>query len=105
MNAKVHDSNWIWYNRLGHASMDSLVRLIKLDLIKGLHKINFEKNKIYKIYQLGKQIKSFFKSKNIISTSRPLELLYIDLFGPISTISLGEKRYDFIIIDEFLRFI
>ena len=34
MSAKVNESNWIWHNKLGHASMDSLSRLIKLDLVK-----------------------------------------------------------------------
>ena len=54
MNAKVNKSSWIWHNRLGYASMDSLARLIKLDLVKDLPKINFEKNKIYKACQLDK---------------------------------------------------
>ena len=83
MNAKVNESSWIWHNRLGHASMDSLARLIKLDSVKYLSKINFEKNKIYKVCQLGKQTKFFFKSKRIILTSWSLELLYmicLDLF-------------------------
>ena len=46
----------------------------------------------------------FFKFKNIISTFKPLELLHMDLFGPTRTSSLGGKRYDFIIIDDFLYF-
>jgi len=32
--------------------------------------------------QKGKQIKVSFKSKNVVSTERPLEMLHIDLFGP-----------------------
>ena len=84
--------------------MDSLARLIKLDLVKRLPKINFEKDKICKACQLGKQIKSFFKSKNIISSTRPLELLHMDLFGSISTTSLGGKRYGFVVIDDFSRY-
>ena len=54
MNAQVNESSWIWHNRLGHTSMDSLVRLIKLDLVKDLPKVNFEKNKICKVCQLDK---------------------------------------------------
>lgn len=47
---------------------------------------------------------SFFKFKGLISTSRPLESIYMDLFGSTRTISLGEKKYGFIIIDEFAHF-
>jgi len=38
-------------------------------------------------------LKSPFKSKDIVSTSRPLELLHIDLFGPVSTASIYESKY------------
>lgn len=37
----------------------------------------------------GKQTKSSFKPKNHISTTRVLELLHLDLFGPMSIISFG----------------
>ena len=62
------------------------------------------KRTIYKACQLSKQTKSSFKSKNIVSTTRPLELLHMDLFGPISTTSLGGKRYGFVLIDDFSRY-
>ena len=60
-------------------------------MIIDLPKLNFEKDRICNACQLGKQTKVSFKSKNIISTSRLLELLHMDLFGPTRTTSLGEK--------------
>jgi len=39
--------------------------------------------------QRGKQVKNSFQSKNIISTSRSLELLHIDLFGPTKIASVN----------------
>ena len=53
---------------------------------------------------MGKQIKTSFKNKNFISTSRPLELLHIELFGPSRTTSLGSKSYAFVIVDDFSRY-
>jgi len=41
----------------------------------------------------GKIVKSSFKSKDIVSTSRPLELLHIDLFGPVNIASLYGSKY------------
>ncbi|WRX18659.1 Integrase [Theobroma cacao] len=52
----------------------------------------------------GKQIRTSLKTKNIVSTFRPLELLHIDLFGPISTTSLGGKSYGFVIVDDYSRY-
>ena len=52
----------------------------------------------------GKLVKSSFKSKDMISTSRPLELLHMDLFGPISIPSLSKKKYVYVIVDDFSRY-
>jgi len=54
--------------------------------------------------QQGKQIKTSFKSKDAISTSRPLQLLYMDLFEPTRTLSLGGKKYGFVIVDDYSRY-
>ena len=42
--------------------------------------------------------------KNSISTSGPLELLHMDLCGPIPLQSLGRSKYILVIVDDFFRF-
>jgi hypothetical protein len=37
-------------------------------------------------------------------TSRPLELLHMDLLRPIAYLSIGGSKYGLVIIDEFSRF-
>ena len=37
-------------------------------------------------------------------TSRPLELIHIDLFGPTKTKSLSGNRFVYILVDVFSRF-
>ena len=49
-------------------------------------------------------MRSSFKPKKVVSTTRPLELLHMDLCGPMRTASHGGKRYMFVIIDDFSRF-
>ena len=55
-------------------------------------------------YQRGKQIKSYFHNKNIVSITRPLKLLHIDLFELTRTASLDSKKYGLVIVDDFSRF-
>ena len=38
-------------------------------------------------------MKTSFKSKDVISSTRPLQLLHMDLFGPTRMLSLGGKKY------------
>ena len=72
--------------------------------VKGLPKIGFQKDKIFEACQFGKQIKTSFKSINHISTSKLLQLLHIDLFGPSRYASLSGTYYAFVIIDDFSRY-
>ena len=53
---------------------------------------------------MGKQTKASPHKVNVIATSRCLELLHVDLMGPIRTESLGGKRYIMVIVDDFSRY-
>jgi len=88
----LKEKKWIWHKRADHISMETISKISKLDLVRGLPKINFEKDKICEACVKGKQVKSSFPPKDFISIKRPLELLHIDLFGPISIESLGGKK-------------
>jgi len=100
----LEKDKWIWHKRAGHISMKTIAKLSQLDLVRGLPKISFEKDKICEACVKGKQVKSSFKTIEFISTQKPLELLHIDLFGPVQTASLTGKRYGFVIVDDFSRF-
>jgi hypothetical protein len=39
-----------------------------------------------------------------MTTTRPLEMLHMDLFGPIAYISIGGNKYDLVIVDDYSRF-
>jgi len=62
--------------------MHHLNRLVSKELAIGLPKLKFERDRLCEACQKSKQTKSSFKQLNVVSTSRPLELLHIDLFGP-----------------------
>ena len=50
----------IWHRRAGHTSMKTISKLSKLELVKGLPKIKFEKDKMCEACVHGKQVKSIF---------------------------------------------
>ena len=39
-----------------------------------------------------------------VQTSRPLELLHIDLMGPARVQSFGGKKYILVVVDDFTRY-
>jgi hypothetical protein len=36
-----------------------------------------------------------------MTTSRPLELLHMDLFGPVAYLNIGGSKYGLVIVDDF----
>ncbi|KAI3744767.1 hypothetical protein L1987_57858 [Smallanthus sonchifolius] len=52
----------------------------------------------------GKQRRKSHKSKSTNSIVTPLELLHMDLFGPISIRSIGGKSYCLVVTDDYSRF-
>jgi hypothetical protein len=39
-----------------------------------------------------------------MTTSRPLELLHMDLFRPVAYLSIGGSKYGLVVDDDFSRF-
>jgi len=67
--------------------MHHLNRLASKELVIGLSKLKFERDRMCEACQKGKHTKSSFKPLNVISTSRSLELFHMDLFGRPRTMS------------------
>jgi len=97
------DKKWLWHRRLGHANWRLISKLSKLQLVRGLPDIDYDSDALCGACQKGKIVKTSFKSKDIVSTSRPLELLHIDIFGPVSTASLYGSKYGLVIVDDYSR--
>jgi len=84
--------------------MHTKEKLSKLGLVRGLSLYKFEKDRIFCACVKGKQVRGSFKPKKCIRTSRPLELLHLDLSGPIPVCSLRGSSYIFVIIDDYSHF-
>lgn len=77
-----NNDSWLWHKRLVHFHMEHLNKLVKHDLVIALPKMKFVKDKSCDVCQKGNKTKSTFKSNNVVTTSRPFQLLHINLFGP-----------------------
>ena len=66
--------------------------------------IKYEKDKLFHACEKGKQHRATFKSKQFATIESPLDLLHMDLFGPVGTLSLTGKRYTLVIVDEYSRY-
>jgi hypothetical protein len=95
---------WLWHCRLAHVGMRNLAKLQKGKHILGLTNVSFEKDRICSTCHARKQVGAKHPVKNVMTTERPLELLHMDIFGPVAYISIGGNKYGFIIVDDYSRF-
>ena len=52
-----------------------------------------------------KHVRSSIKLKNFVSTSKPLELIHMDLCDSMRIRSRGGSKYVLVVVDDFSRFL
>jgi transposase InsO family protein len=95
---------WLWHHRLIHVGIRNLHKLQKEGHILELMNVAFEKDRPCGACQADKQVGAQYHAKNTMIITRPLEMLHMDLFGPITYISIGGNKYGLIIVDDYSRF-
>nr|GEY44077.1 retrovirus-related Pol polyprotein from transposon TNT 1-94 [Tanacetum cinerariifolium] len=84
---------WLWHRRLSHLNFNTINLLSKNDIVVGLPKLKFIKDHLYSSYELGKAKRKSFQSKTTPSSKRRLQLLHMDLCGPMRVESINGKKY------------
>jgi transposase InsO family protein len=84
--------------------MKNLAKLLKDEHILGLTNVYFEKDRICKACQAGKQVGVPHSPKSIVTTSSQLELIHMDLFRLVAYVSISGNKYDLVIVDDYSRF-
>nr|GFA15489.1 retrovirus-related Pol polyprotein from transposon TNT 1-94 [Tanacetum cinerariifolium] len=95
---------WLWHRRLSHLNFDTINLLSKNDIVVGLPKLKFVKDHLCSSCELGKAKQKSFHTKLTSSSKRRLQLLHMDLCGPIRVASINRKRYVLVIVDDYSRY-
>ncbi|GKC42294.1 hypothetical protein Tco_1060016, partial [Tanacetum coccineum] len=92
-----HDSE---ITKDGHTNMSLIQSLASKELVRNLPKLKFDQH-FYDACKIGKQAHASHKAKNIFSTTKCLELLHMDIFGPSVVLSYRGNRYTLVIVDDY----
>nr|GEW37326.1 retrovirus-related Pol polyprotein from transposon TNT 1-94 [Tanacetum cinerariifolium] len=95
---------WLWHRRLSHLNFDTINLLSKNNIVVGLPKLKFIKDHLCFSYELGKAKRKSFHTKLTPSSKRRLQLLHMDLCGPMWVASINGKRYVLVIVDDYSRY-
>ncbi|GKG06528.1 retrovirus-related pol polyprotein from transposon TNT 1-94, partial [Tanacetum coccineum] len=95
---------WLWHRRLSHLNFDTINMLSKKDIVNGLPKLKYVKDQLCSLCELGKAKRSTFKTKTAPSSKGWLNLIHMDLCGPMRIESINEKKYILVIVDDYSRY-
>ena len=92
----------LWHKRLGHTHVDNIKKLGKMDV--GLPaNVSSAKEDIRccDTCEISKHTHARFKSIVRNNATKPFEVVHMDVFGPVDTVSLGGARYGLLFADKY----
>nr|GEU73435.1 retrovirus-related Pol polyprotein from transposon TNT 1-94 [Tanacetum cinerariifolium] len=95
---------WLWHIHLSHLNFDTINLLLKNDIVIGLPKLKFIKDHLCSSCELGKAKRKSFQIKTTPSSKRWLQLLHMDLYGPMRVESINGRKYVLVIVDDYSRY-
>lgn len=101
--ANITDTNTgVWHKRFGHISPTLLVHTSRNDGVRGLPNIKDEEY-FCEPCKINKFKRPSLKSLDQIRSTRPLQLLFADVWGPCKVVGRHGEKYFLSIIDDFSR--
>ncbi|GKC31107.1 retrovirus-related pol polyprotein from transposon TNT 1-94 [Tanacetum coccineum] len=97
--------SWLWHRSLSHLNFGTINHLARHGLVRGLPKLKFKKDHLCSACAMGKSKKKPHKPKSKDTNEVKLYLLHMDLCGPMRIVSVNGKKYTFVIVDDYSRFI
>lgn len=99
---EIPNDTHLWHCRFAHLNYKSLQTLSSKGMVKGLPHIGPYK-KVCENCLVGKQKRESFPKKSTWRASKNLQLIHADICGPITPVSLGQKRYVLTLSDDHSR--
>ncbi|XP_019093239.1 PREDICTED: uncharacterized protein LOC109129445 [Camelina sativa] len=94
----------LWHQRLGHMNTRNLATLVNKEIIRGVPKLKGENNMVCGPCNQGKQVKIQHKKVPDVQSKLALDLVHMDLMGPMQVESLAGKKYVFVFVDDYSRY-
>ncbi|GJW72427.1 retrovirus-related pol polyprotein from transposon TNT 1-94 [Tanacetum coccineum] len=101
MSKATSTKSWLWHRRLSHLNFGTINQLTSEDLVDWLLKFKYIKDHLCSACEQGKSTKASLPPKLVPSTESKLELIHMDLCGPMRVASINGKKYILVIVDDY----
>ena len=103
LTARAGDVMWRWHERYGHLNFQSLRKLGREDMVRGLPSIDHVEQ-VCEDCVLAKQKRTPFSHAAKFRAQEELELVHGDLCGPISPPTPAGNAYFLLLVDDMSRY-
>jgi transposase InsO family protein len=105
--AQTLETPELWHRRYGHLGYDNLAKLVSNDMVEGIKldaaTLQAAGTKVCESCELSKQPRTPFPVSQGGHSQRTLDLVHMDLFGPLPEPSLGGSRYMATFLDDYTK--
>nr|ABB47537.2 retrotransposon protein, putative, unclassified [Oryza sativa Japonica Group] len=98
--ASLDNPAWLWHARIGHVNFHALKLLVDKEMASGVPTVHHP-NQLCQACLVAKQVRQPFPGMANYRAEAPLELLHMDLCGPITPSTFAGNRYFMLIVDDF----
>lgn len=98
------EESWLWHKKLSHLNFKTMNTLVRREMVRGLPQIEFCQDGLCEACEKGKSKKASHRSKEMTSITEPLQLIHMDLFGPVNVMSMARKRYALVMVDDYSKY-
>nr|GEW58323.1 zinc finger, CCHC-type [Tanacetum cinerariifolium] len=101
--ANLKDDTWLWHARLEHLNFESLKSMAQRDFVYRIPTIKLT-TQVCDVCLIGKHSRAPFPKKAKARSTLPLNLVNGDLCGPITPPTPSGKKYIFLLVDDYSRY-
>ncbi|KAJ9562965.1 hypothetical protein OSB04_008125 [Centaurea solstitialis] len=98
------EESWLWRQRLSHQNFRDMNKLVSKHLVNGLPETRLSKDTLCSACEKGNMKKSSHPPKMETNCHHSLDMLHMDLCGPMRVESLTRKKYMLVLVDEYSRY-
>ncbi|KAJ9538852.1 hypothetical protein OSB04_031585 [Centaurea solstitialis] len=95
------EDSWLWHRRLCHQNFKNMNKLVSKHLVNRLPETRLSKDTLCPACEKGKMKMSSHPPKMDTNCKNPLDMIHMDLCGPMRVESLARKKYMLVLVDEF----
>ena len=82
-NKASTEDSWVWHKILSHLNFKTMISLVKRELVRSFPDMELCKEGLCEACEKGKSKKASHRSKDMTSITESLQLLHMELFGPV----------------------